>query len=108
MACWQLPTKSDFLREMVWHLVRQALQHVEHKAPLDLRRHAAGLLVHRDDASGVNRLPFFYLEDFVLWVGELQAAIGAHVDRSVEHDALTGGEHVAQKRLVEPDRAEWS
>ena len=33
-------------------------------------------------------------------------APGARLDRAVEHDALARGEDVAQKRLVQPDRAQ--
>ena len=102
----QLQAKPQFLGKMIGHLGGQTLQRVVHEPALDLRRHAAGLLVHRHDPAGVNRLPFLVVQDFVLRVGELQAGAGARIHGAIEHDALTGDEHVAQKRLVEPDGAQ--
>ena len=105
MARRQLQADPQLLREMIGSFRRQPLQHVVHQAPLNLRRDAAGLLVDGHDPAGVNRLPFFVVEDFVLRVGELQAGARARIDDAVEHDVLTGHEDVAQKRLVQPDRA---
>ena len=75
----QLQAQPQLLGQMIGQLGGQTLQRVVHEPALDLRRHAAGLLVHRHDAAGVNRLPFLVVEDFVLRVGELQAGAGARI-----------------------------
>ena len=52
----------------------QALHRVVDQLPLNLRRDASRLLVHRHDAARVHRFSLFVVQNFVLRVGELQAA----------------------------------
>jgi hypothetical protein len=81
---------------------RQPLQRVVHEPPLHLRRNRAGALVHRDDATGMNRLAVFLVQDLVLRVGELQAGRAAHLHGAVQDHVLASCKDVLQKRLIQP------
>ena len=81
---------------MIGKIGRKALHCGVDQLPLNLRRDASRLLVHRHDAAGVNRLALLVVENFILRVGELQAA-HAHLDRAKQHDVLSRGEDVPQK-----------
>ena len=62
-------------RQRIRQIGGQALERIVHESALHLRRHRAGLLVDRHDPPGVNGLAFFFVEDLVLRVGQLQAAV---------------------------------
>src|SRR5437899_3934311 len=94
--------QSNRLGQMIGKIGRQPLQRVEYDLALNLRRDAPGLLVDRYDSAGVDRLAILFIEDFVLRVGELQAAVASHLDRAEQHDVLSAREDVSEKRLIEP------
>ena len=98
----QLEAQPNRVRKMIGKIRRQPLQRVVHQLALNLRRDAAGLFIHRHDPARVNRLAILIVQDFVLRVRELQAAVPPHLDRPKQDDVLAAGEHVVQKRLIEP------
>ena len=72
---------------------------------LHLRGDAAGLLVHRHDAAGVNRLAFLFVEDLVLRVCQLQTARPRISTGPNSTTCWPRDEDVAQERLIQPGRA---
>ena len=54
----------------------------------------------------MNRLAFLIVQDFVLRVGDLETGSAAHLDRSVQDEALAAHEDFAQERLIQPDGAQ--
>ena len=102
----QVQPQPDLVRQRIRQIGGHELQRIVHQAPLHLRRHRARSLVHRHDAAGVNRLPLFVVQDFVLRIRELQAGRAAHFDRAEQDHVLSAREDVAQKRLVQPRRAQ--
>jgi hypothetical protein len=102
----QAEAQAQVVRQRLGQVGRQALQRVVHQPALHLARDRPAPLIHRDDAAGVDGLGVLLVEDFVLRVGQLQAAVSPHLERAVQHDVLPRFEHVAQVRLVEPGRTD--
>ena len=110
----QIQTLADVFWKRIGHGVRQVRQHIEHEAPLHLRRHRAGLFVHRHDAAGVDRLRGLFgfgaitvaADDFVVRIHHLQRR--PRLDRAEEHHVHVAPEDVLQERLVHPERDDRS
>ena len=96
-------------------VVRQLLERLPHESALHVRRHAAGALVDRNDAAGVQLhfvrfpapvlpVPGRVLDDLELGIRDLQAARSPDLDLAEQHDALLRLDDVLEERLVRPHR----
>jgi len=107
--------RPEIRRKRIRQHVGQLGQCMVHEDALHLGRDGPGLLVDRNDSTGVEcvvvvqrRVAGIGLvgrclrQDFVLRVLELQP-VGTQLQLAVEDDALMRLEDVVEKRLVEPD-----
>ncbi len=97
-------------RDRIRQLVRKQADEVMHERPLHPRRHRAGLLVNRNDATRVHRRVVVLgvaADDLVLRIRELQSGT-AILHRSEEDDVLLRMKHVVEECLVGKDGAHGS